>query len=95
MPPSRSFKDIRPEDLVVLEDIRIHDVHFDERLIPYFEVVSGDEILRIRVNYRSPEVLKWLEEHLNVPLDLTIFPYEWEACGRSGVINYFSHAKVR
>lgn len=95
MPHGRSFNEIGPEELVVLEDIRIHDLYFDEKLIPYFEVVSGDDILRIRVSYRCPEVLKWLEAHLNVPLDLTIFPYAWDACGRSGVVNYFRHAKVR
>lgn len=95
MPRGRPFDHIAPEHLVTLENVRIHALRYDERREPYFEVDSGGETFRVRVNHKSTDIIEWIESHLDIPLDLTIFPYQWKTSRRSGVINYFKHAQVR
>lgn len=86
------YNEIRPEDLVVLKGVRVHAMHFDERFIPYFEVASGDAVIKVRA--RAPEIHEWIKAHQDVAFDLTIFPYSWAYNGRSGVVNYFRFARV-
>jgi hypothetical protein len=86
------WEDIPPKHLVSLENCVVQSTHFDQRFTPYFEVSHEGEVLKIRTS--SEEVQTWIEKHEHDHLTLTIFPYKWAACGRSGVINYFKDARV-
>lgn len=90
--PGRSINDPDPSHLRVLEDVRIHEVLYNVRQEPYFEVTWGGEVLRVRVYHGSLEWIGWLKSHLDVPIDLTIFPYKWEIGQKSGVVNFFRSA---
>ena len=91
---ARSLNDIREEDIVVLENVRVHAVHFEGERIPYFEVDREGTIIKIRVHYAAEDTMTWIGMQQHMPMDVRIFPYQWAACGRSGVINYFQGAKI-
>jgi len=92
---SRPRQEPRPEDLVTLENVQIQELLTDERGLRYFEVDYKGTTLKVRV-YNRPDTVEAIETHLNVPLDVIIFPYQWElAFGeKSGVINYYYNAKL-
>lgn len=91
----RSANDPLPEHLVVLENVQIRELLTGVRGDRYFEVDHKGATLKVRV-YDRPDTVEAIETHLNIPLDVTIFPYEWElAYGeKSGVINYYYNAKL-
>lgn len=86
--------EIDERDLIQIVGWRVHSLHFDERFVPYFEIISGEEIRKIRVHHAATEVMEWIEAHQDVSLDLILFPYKWEFGGRSGTIYRFRNAKV-
>ena len=85
----------RPEDLVTLEKVQIHELLTGPRGDRYFEVDHKGETLKVRV-YDRPDVIETIETHLNTPLDVIIFRYKWElySAQRSGVINYYHNARI-
>lgn len=93
MPETR--QEPRPEDLVTLENVQIQELLTDERGLRYFEVDYKGTTLKVRV-YDRPDTVEAIESHLNVPLDVIIFPYQWELSRgeKSGVINYYYNAKL-
>lgn len=84
--------EIDSRDLVTLQNVRVEALYPDERLTPYFTVIHEGEIISVRNSL--PGNFALLEEHRDKPLDLTIFPYKWEACGLSGVVNYFQYFRI-
>lgn len=93
---TRSINDPDPEHLVVLENVQIKELLHGHRGDRYFEVDHKGELLKVRV-YDRPDIVAAIENHLNIPLDVTIFPYKWEIGNgeTSGVINYYHNAKLR
>lgn len=95
---SKSFNEIDPRDLVTLEGVRVGAIHYPtgpRSSLPYFEVEHEGENLRVRFRESRTDLKEWLETHQDVDIDLTIFPFRWAIGEKSGVVNYFSHAKVK
>jgi hypothetical protein len=90
----RSTNNLRESDLVVLENVQVHSVHFENERIPYFEVDQEGTIIKIRVHHEAVTTMAWIGMQQHRPMDVRIFPYQWAACGRSGVVNYFQGAKI-
>jgi hypothetical protein len=92
---TRPRQEPRPEDLVTLENVQIQELLTDSRGFRYFEVDYQGTILKVRV-FDRPDTVEAIEAHLNVPLDVIIFPAIWglTSSGKSGVTNYYINAKL-
>jgi hypothetical protein len=93
-----SIRDLTEEELeercLLLTNVRIINIE-NNGSIRHVIVEGNPEVERVRVHYEYKKNEDWFKDHIGCVVDLHVFPYKWEAAGRSGTIYYFRKVTVK
>lgn len=79
---------------MILRDVRVRELYFEGPSLPYVEVDTGKEILKIRIRHGSVAI-EWFKDNRDKVMDLLISPKPWMVGDKSGVVNYFKCAVLK
>jgi hypothetical protein len=93
-----SIRDLTEEEInercLLLKNVRIVNIE-DSGSVKCVIVEDHPEVKKIRVHYEYKKIESWFKDHIGSIVDIDVFPYKWEAAGRSGTIFYFRRVSVK
>lgn len=82
-----------PNNIRHFHGVRVHSLHLDKPLSPYFNVISGQEITAVKVYLPHVEkVREWFENHEGELIDLTVSRHPFAIDGKFGLTEFYLYA---